>query len=429
MEDEIQRAHGSAGLRALQRWEEGLNMAVRRNKRSALDVFEAQYAEHWASGKQALASAFDDLRRTVRVLLVSEALSSRDTETAFRYADDSSLRDVQSALAPDAAILRYATTKYDHIVAFVIRRDSVDVVTLHDAVNRHPEDQVGFVPHGDSVEVARLRVRPDSAHRVEAEIATTAARMRGAADPMAASLLHELVIAPVLEKLHGISTIAVIPNFDLAEIPFGALFDVGRGQYLAERFTIVHAPSARAAVELSKRTRDSRDSTLLAIGATQFDRTQGEVLAGVDREIAQITARSLCARVLSGEQATPEAVQRALGENAVFITADISCFVARICGCYWRRHAGATVSLRKRLRLSASAKRALWFWPDAAARQLEIPTQSFERWPMHFSLPACRQSLQRRTIWLTRKLRQPCAFSTRFSATATTRRKLSVKRH
>ena len=322
LEDDIRHAHGSAGLRALQRWEEGLSRVVRRSKRSALEIFEAQYAEHQASGERALATAFDELRRTIRILLMSEALSGGDTEAAFRHADDSSLRDVQSALAPDAAILRYATTKYGHNVVFVVCRDSVDVVTLHDTAHRAEGDHVGFVPRGSSVDVVirgvsgHARAHPDGA-RGTAEIAGTAARMRVAPDPLAASLLHDLVIAPVLEKLHGISTIGVIRNDQLAEIPFGMLFDAGRGQYLAERFTIVHAPSARAVVELSKRTRDSRGSTLLAIGATQFDGAQGEALPGVDREIAEITARSLCARVLSGEQATPDAIQRALGENAV----------------------------------------------------------------------------------------------------------------
>jgi tetratricopeptide (TPR) repeat protein len=317
IEDEIEQAHGTAGLRALERWEQGLNMFAHGRLRSALEVFETQYAEHRTSEERVLAAAFDELRRSVRSYLIGDALSRPDMEAAFRYADDSSLREVQGALAPDAAILRYATTSLEEEVVFVIRRTSADVVTLHDSMNRSAGDWVDLVVHGNSMNMVRLGGRPNGARRLEVEIAGTAARMRIAPDPMAASLLHELVIGPVLEKLHGISTIAVVPNVELSDIPFGALFDVGRGQYLAERFTIVHAPSAHAAVELSKRTRDSHDSTLLAIGATEFDRKQGAVLAGVDREIATITARSLCARVLSGEQATPDAIQRALAENAV----------------------------------------------------------------------------------------------------------------
>lgn len=317
IEDDIQRAHGGAGLRALQQWEKGLNLYVRGRSMSALEVFGAQHGKHRASGERVLAAVFDELRQAARAYPLSQALSARDTETAFRYADDSSLRDVQSALAPDAAILRYATTYVKHKVVFVVRRDSVDVVTLYDTINRRPGDSVGFVTRGASVEVVSLDGRPDSTRRGGTEITGTAARMRIAPGPVTAALLHDLVVGPVLEKLQGVSTIAVIPNAELAEIPFGALFDAGRGQYLAERFTIVHAPSARAAVELSQRTRHSRDSTLLAIGATEFDRTQGEMLAGVDREIEEITEQSLCARVLSGEQATPDAVQRALAENAV----------------------------------------------------------------------------------------------------------------
>ncbi len=317
IEDEVHRLHGTAGLRALYRWEEGLNMVVRGRSRSALDIFEAQYAEHWASGKRVLAAVFDELQQTVRGYLMSEALFEGDTETAFRYADDSSLRDVQNALAPDAAILRYATISKNDMVVFAIRRDSVNVMTLPDAAHRRLEEMVALLPRGDPVDGVTPGVRHYSAHGGAVGLAGTAARMRIAVDPTTASVLHDLVVAPVLERLHGISTIAVVPNFELAEIPFGALYDAGHGQYLAERFTIVHAPSARAAVDLSKRTRDLRDATLLAIGATEFDRTQGEALAGVDREIAEITAQSLCARVLSGEQATPDATQRALAENAV----------------------------------------------------------------------------------------------------------------
>ena len=288
VEDQIQRTHGSAGLRALQRWEEGLNLVVRGSSRNALEVFEAQYAEHWASGQPVLAAAFDELRRFVRGYLVSEALFVHDTPAAFQYADESSLQDVQSALAPDAAILRYAGTIKDQMIVFVVRRDSVDVVNLN--------------------------------HNSHRDIAVAAAKMSISDDAgfgSAASQLHRLVLEPVLEKLRGISTIAVIRNFELAEIPFGALFDAERGEYAAERFTIVHAPSAHAAVELSKRAREVRDPTLLAIAATEFDRSQGDVLPEVDREIAEIAAQSRCARVFSGKDATPEAIQRALAENAV----------------------------------------------------------------------------------------------------------------
>lgn len=276
IEAEVQRAHGNSGLSALWRWEEGLNLYVRGMPRQAFDVLEAQYVKHQISGQRALAAEFDHLRRTVRGYLVSH-----DPVAAFEFADGSSLREIQSALAADAAIIRYAPPSDHRIGVSVVRKNTFDVVTLY-----HDQSHAG--------------------------IEYTAARMRNAA--AAAAQLHDLVVAPLLEKLEGISTIAVVRNKELADIPFGALFDVNRGQYLAERFTIVHARSAGDAVALSKRARKSHDSTLLAIGATHTGR---ERLAGVDREIADITAQSLCARVVAGKDATPEAIQRALTENAV----------------------------------------------------------------------------------------------------------------
>lgn len=286
IEKEVYRVHGNAGVRALRLWEEGLDLYVRGMPRLALDVFEVEHAALRKSGERALAAEFDGLRRTVRRYLASEPLFRRDPAAFFEFADHSLLRDVQNALASNAAIVRYEPTIDHGMVVFIVRRKTLDVVTLY-----HDQSYVG--------------------------IESTAARMRTATDPefgRTAAQLHDLVIAPILEKLKGISTLAIIRNDELADIPFGALFDTGRGQYLAERFTIVNAPSARAAVELSKRACDSHDSTLLAIGAT---RTQGEALAGVDREIAAITEQSLCARVLSGKDATPDAIQRALVENAV----------------------------------------------------------------------------------------------------------------
>ncbi|HYC92029.1 MAG TPA: CHAT domain-containing protein [Thermoanaerobaculia bacterium] len=271
VEEEIQRAHGSAGLRALQRWEEGVNLVVRGRALAAIDVFEAQHAEHRASGERVLATMFDELRRTIRVQLMSDAVSRHDTEAAFRYADGSSLRDVQSALAPDAAILRYATVNYGHQVVFVIRRDSADVVTLYDGAHRRPGDTVGFVSREDSLDVVTLHLPQDGVHQSAAEIARTAATMRVAPDPVTASLLHDLVIAPVLEKLHGITTIAVIPNVELAEISFGALFDAGRGHIVRR------GADLRLLLALS-RGRDSLSAEEIA--ALRLDKARVVVLAG-----------------------------------------------------------------------------------------------------------------------------------------------------
>lgn len=286
---DVYRFHGSAGLEAQLRWEEGLHVLAKGTAQDALLLFEREHASSLASGQRSIAAMFNELALYMRGYVVSQSFFRKNTVAAFRAADaGSSLEDVQARLASAAAILRYATV-IDHVAVFVVRKDAVEVVDL---------PNIG-------------------------EIATAAAMLRGAGDSSFgqwSSTLHDLAFGPVRDKLEGISTIAVVRNPELAEIPFGALFDAGRGEYLAERYTIVHAPTAKAAVELSQRVRDVSDPTLLAIGATEFDRAryhQAELLPAVEREVAAIAEQSLCARVLSGQQATPEAIQRQLAENAV----------------------------------------------------------------------------------------------------------------
>jgi tetratricopeptide (TPR) repeat protein len=284
VDGDVFHTRGRAGLAAQLVWEEGLSLVARgTSSLDALALFEAERERSLEVGQPSLAAMFGTLAGDVRAHHVKYALAGGDTAAAFRLADGgSSLDVVQAALAPKAAILRYVTLD-NEVVVFVVRRESVEGVRL-------------------------LTTGPDMAHAAEADLSS------------AASQLYALVIAPLSERLDGISTIAVVPNRELTGVPFGALFDTGRGEYLTQRFTIVHATSASATVEQSRRAKETRDSTLLAIGATELDHERNprvDVLPGAGREVSDIAAISPCARVFSGSRATPEAIQRALAENAV----------------------------------------------------------------------------------------------------------------
>lgn len=116
------------------------------------------------------------------------------------------------------------------------------------------------------------------------------------------------------------STIAFVPYRDVAGIPFGALLDVQRGQFLIERFTVIHAQSTRAAITASRASKPAHGQTVLAIAATDFDRERypdASVLPGAWREADSIATLSHCTRLLAGAAATPEAIQRQLVENVV----------------------------------------------------------------------------------------------------------------
>lgn len=201
----------------------------------------------------------------------------------------SSAAQIQRALPRDAAIVEYATAR-DAVMAFVIRTHDVDVVFLHASA---------------------------------ADVRRVAHAMRRANDetfPIAAGHLYELVLAPVASRLEGVSTIAFIPSRDLAGIPFGALLDAQRGQFLIERMAVVHARSSRAAITASRAWRKAHDATTLAIAATDFDHDRypdAAALPAALREADSIATLSACTRLLAGPDATAEAMRRELAENAV----------------------------------------------------------------------------------------------------------------
>lgn len=195
----------------------------------------------------------------------------------------------QRALTPDAAIVGYTTVR-DQVIAVVIRRKGDQAVFLYAS---------------------------------PADVKSAADAMRHADDDhfaAAAGRLYELILAPVAAELEDVSTIAFVAYRDLAGIPFGALLDLQRGQFLIERFAVVHAQSTPAAITASRASKPAREQRLLAIAATDFDRERhpgASVLPDARREVDSIAALSRCARVLAGPEATPEAIQRQLVENVV----------------------------------------------------------------------------------------------------------------
>jgi CHAT domain-containing protein/tetratricopeptide (TPR) repeat protein len=102
----------------------------------------------------------------------------------------------------------------------------------------------------------------------------------------AASVLRELVWAPIEEKLRGATTVFVSPDGEFGRLPFGALPSKEEGRYLIEEYTIALVPSPQALVEYRRQEKpslvvqadDKRDgtrsvpATLLLLGDVEYDR-------------------------------------------------------------------------------------------------------------------------------------------------------------
>lgn len=366
LDADVFRVHGQAGRTAQIVCEHAIHMIVRRSSAEALDLLRIAFQSSSPKGEPRLTALYANLAREVRTHLLQSALRDRDIPTALEYTDasvvsqpdgrsgnahekqlESRLEEIyqrtldreiaekagrrvkygdildalkahpcrdggfnkliappkkspviappkksgeaQRALNPDAAIVEYATVR-DQVIAFVIRKNDVQAVFLY-------------------ASAADVKNAADAMRRADDESFAAAA-----------GRLYELILAPVAARLEGMSTVAFVPYRDLVGIPFGALLDVQRFQFLIERLAVVHAHSTRAAITASRALKPAREETVLAIAATDFDRERypdASVLPAARREADSIATLSRCAQLMVGPAATPEAIKRQLVENVV----------------------------------------------------------------------------------------------------------------
>ncbi|MEY2689037.1 MAG: hypothetical protein RL375_3235 [Pseudomonadota bacterium] len=119
--------------------------------------------------------------------------------------------------------------------------------------------------------------------------------------------LHRLVWAPLAEALVSCRRIVVVPHARLSELPFAALYD--GTHYLAQRFELACAPSARLALRhLNLHTRAA--SSVLAIG----DSKRLAHAASEARVVAGLFAQG---RICIDEQATIDSLRRHGGASDI----------------------------------------------------------------------------------------------------------------
>ncbi|MEO8378872.1 MAG: CHAT domain-containing protein [Acidobacteriota bacterium] len=243
---------------------------------------------------------------TFRRDLISLELGAKDVQAAFTHAEDRqtaaptrepsrlALPEIQRALAPGGAIVELLITR-QRVVAFIIRPKKVLAVTLP----------------GDAARIT------GAAEALRDAAAVEAIRSTDEGFPQAAAALYDLIFAPIAGHLAGVTTLAVVPDREFTGISFGALFDAANNQYLIERMTVINDETADAAIRLSKRAREVHGSSLLAIGASVFDRERNPLAAELPEVELEASDVALQAheKPLLGLRATPDAVRQRLKET------------------------------------------------------------------------------------------------------------------
>lgn len=136
--------------------------------------------------------------------------------------------------------------------------------------------------------------------------------------------LYTALVAPCEEALGPAENIRFVPTGPLHAVPFHALFDGERS--LIERCAVSIVPSASLLVHLRAREPDTHarpDAAPLIVGVSDEDAPQAE------QEAQEIAAALDNARLLTGKQATVEAVSGMAGDAALLHVSSHARFIER----------------------------------------------------------------------------------------------------
>lgn len=189
---------------------------------------------------------------------------------------------VEYALLPDTLAMWIVSSRGSRPYALGVRRDSV--AQLVDRFTREMGD-------------------PD--------VDPTSARAR----------LFDLLVAPFASELASGGEIVVVPDRELARVPFAALWNRGTGRYVLEDYRIRTLPSAAFLLAASRTTSPELRSSALVIGNPKLDAaTEAQLppLPGASREAEQVARLYGRSQRLIGAEASRDRVLGLLPKYGVF---------------------------------------------------------------------------------------------------------------
>jgi CHAT domain-containing protein len=237
---------------------------------------------------------FLDVARQIIEEMIDLRLSTGDVEGAFHTAD-------RSRVLPAGQRLQASTTTQ--------LPDSHDIAVVEYSVL--PEAVIAFCMTKDGITAQRIQI---DRHELESSVNSLVDLIRRRA-PIAelnirAAALHHLLIDPLRSQLIGVDEIVFVPDRQLYALPFAALWNGDRKQYLAEEFTIRFATAATSRHETSA---PLQPALIIADPST----TTGPSLPNSRVEAGRIATLYSGASMLTGADATRAAFTVAARRSAL----------------------------------------------------------------------------------------------------------------
>ncbi len=268
------------------------------------EVFDALIAHQMDLGQPEKAFEFAELSRSRSLLDMMHAptavLDGRDGPAIAlptEFTKPLELGAIRKELPADVQLLQYAVLT-DRIAVWSVTAD-------------------GFAAAQHKLETATLETAAAAFIRSLSAPATNGVDDRLQLGEAVASAM----IRPFVALIDPKRKVVVIPDKVLAKVPFGALPGLNDNDFLIRDFELHYAPSSSVYVIAARNAEQHTDERILAVGDPAFDRERFAglpQLSGAAREAAAIRSNYSNTTMLSGREATPNAIVDAMDRANVF---------------------------------------------------------------------------------------------------------------
>jgi len=184
-----------------------------------------------------------------------------------------------------------------------------------------PDRLLVFLLTQERFEMAEAAIgRAELSALVDGLLGSMASSEDGALRPSAREL-HEHLVGPIAAGLGGVRHLVVVPDKELARLPFAALLDAESGRFLIEDFSLAMAPSLDHFVRLAERDRElaaGPPGEVLVVTGNAGSRSVYPALSGARESAEAIVATHVGALLLEGQSTSPEQLLELLSAVEVF---------------------------------------------------------------------------------------------------------------
>lgn len=288
----------------------GDTTTVRLRLRQAITVIERQRASFQSAESR---SAFYDTVESVFDAMIDIELDAGRPDKAFQFLERQRAAvwpqgrgtPLDVGGVPSLERVAHAVPPHGLFVAYAVLGERVAIWSASKGAWRARSVQISR----DSLSLLVSRLGTESSKVVAA---ATDARAR----------LFDLLLAPLATELDGVSDLSIVPDRELTEIPFAALWNSRSGRSVVENYTVRTEPSAAFVLAASALPRPTTPATsALIVGNPDQDAGPGvylQALRGAALEAKQISDIYPGSRLLSGRTARRSDVIAALPKHSIF---------------------------------------------------------------------------------------------------------------